>query len=341
MSKILITGGTGFIGYHLAKKLSEKKENKVVLVDNFFRSELDNDMKMLLKKPNIKLIQADLGTRKAWENLGSDYDYVYHLAGINGTRLFYEIPFEVLSVGITTSLYAIKWFRTLNNDSHKKTNNRRNPKILYTSSNEAYAGALEAFGKLPLPTPENVPLVISDPYNPRWSYAGQKLIGELLFIHASKAHNFRMSIVRPHNFYGPREGYDHVIPEIIERVKKQVDPFPIYGADDTRSFCYIDDAVDAIIIVMESDKTDGGTYHIGTTEETKIEHLIEKIFTLMKHRPKKLDIKNSPEGSVKRRLPHVSKIKEHTGWEAKIKLGEGLKKMIDWYINHPQKQQRK
>ena len=311
MSKILITGGTGFVGYHLAKKLAEGK-NEIVLVDNFFRSELDEDMKQLLERPNVKLIQADLGNRDAWDSFESGYDYVYHLAGINGTRLFYEIPFEVLSVGITITFYAIKWFRT--------TNNNPNAKILYTSSNEAYAGALEAFGQLPLPTPEDVPLVISDPYNPRWSYAGQKLIGELLFIHGSKAHNFRMSIVRPHNFYGPREGYEHVIPEIIERIKKRVDPFPIYGADDTRSFCYIDDAVEAIIAVMESEKTDGGTYHIGTTEETKIKHLIEHLFKIMKWEPSKLDIKNSPKGSVKRRLPHVLKIKEHTGWEAKITL---------------------
>lgn len=328
MSKILITGGTGFIGYHLTKKLSEG-DNTVVVVDNLFRSELDDDMKNLLKKPNVELIKSDLTNRDAWNSLGNGYDYVYHLASINGTRLFYEIPFEVLSIGITTSLYAIKWFRT--------HNNHPGAKILYTSSNEAYAGALEAFGKLPLPTPEDVPLVISDPYNPRWSYAGQKLIGELLFIHASKAHNFRMSIVRPHNFYGPREGYEHVIPEIIERVKTRIDPFPIYGADDTRSFCYIDDAVNALIAVMESDKTDSGTYHIGTKEETRIQNLIENIFTHMKWRPRQFDIKNSPEGSVKRRLPDVSKIKAHTGWEAKIGLNEGLKKMIEWYISNPRK----
>ena len=331
MKKVLITGGTGFIGYHLAKKLA-KEGSTVVIVDNFFRSELDNDMKELFKNPNVELVKADLTNRDSWNSLGSGYDYVYHLASINGTRLFYEIPFEVLSIGITTSLYAIKWFRTLNNNPKAK--------ILYTSSNEAYAGALEAFGKLPLPTPENVPLIISDPYNPRWSYAGQKLIGELLFIHGSKAHNFRMSIVRPHNFYGPREGYEHVIPEIIERVKQQVDPFPIHGADETRSFCYIDDAVDAIQAVMESKKTDGGTYHIGTKEETKIEELINKIFSIMKWKPKKLDIKKSPEGSVKRRLPHVSKIKEHTGWEAKIGLEEGLKKMIDWYKTNPRKNKK-
>ncbi len=326
MKKILITGGTGFIGYHLTKRLAEQGDD-VTIVDNFFRSERDADLEELLKLPNVRLIEADLTIPSSWDAVGSGYDRVYHLVGINGTKLFYEIPHEVLRIGITTTLNALEWFRT--------KNNRPGAKILYTSSNEAYAGALEAFGQLPIPTPENVPLVIADPYNPRWSYAGQKLIGELLFIHYAKAYGFRMSIVRPHNFYGPREGYLHVIPEIIERIQKRVDPFPIFGADDTRSFCHIDDAVSAIEGVMESEKTDGGTYHIGTHEETVIQDMIEELFKIMGWRPKELDIRKSPEGSAKRRLPDVSKIRRDIGWEAKIKLEDGLKTMVDWYLKNP------
>ncbi|OGZ04664.1 MAG: hypothetical protein A2648_01025 [Candidatus Lloydbacteria bacterium RIFCSPHIGHO2_01_FULL_41_20] len=326
MSKILITGGTGFIGYHLAKRLAGQG-HEIVLADNFFRSRKDADLLALLEKPNVKLIEVDLTEKSSWEKLGTGYDYVYHFVGINGTKLFYEIPHEVLRIGVSTTMNAIEWFHT--------KNGKVGAKILYTSSNEAYASALEAFGKLPLPTPENVPLVISDTYNPRWSYGGQKLIGELFFIHSSKAYNFRMSIVRPHNFYGPRAGYEHVIPEIAGRIDKHVEPFPIFGADDTRSFCYIDDAVEAIQMVMESEKTDGKTYHIGTHVETVIQDLVEKMFSIMGWHPEKLDIKNSPEGSVKRRLPDVSKIKRDTGWEAKIELEEGLRKTIDWYRKNP------
>ena len=324
--KILITGGAGFIGYHLTKRLAGHGHD-IVIADNFFRSEHDADLKALLALSNVKLYEADLTKPEAWEGIGEGYDEVYHLVGINGTDLFYTIPHEVLRIGVATTMNVLDWFRT--------KNNMPDAKILYTSSNEAYGGALEAFGKLPIPTPENVPLVIADTYNPRWSYAGQKLIGELFFIHYAKAYNFRMSIVRPHNFYGPREGYKHVIPEVIERIKERVDPFPIFGADDTRSFCDIDDAVEAIQMVMESAKTDGGTYHIGTHRETVIKDLIEAIFDIMEWHPKELDIKNSPEGSVKRRLPDVSKIKSDIGWEAKIELEEGLRKMVDWYLKNP------
>ncbi len=328
MAKILITGGAGFIGYHLAKRLLGQGQ-EVVLADNFFRSERDTDLLALLKEPDLKFVEADLTDPASWGKLGVGYDCVYHFVGINGTKLFYEIPHEVLRIGITTTLNALDWFRT--------KNNKPGAKILYTSSNEAYAGALDAFGKLQIPTPENVPLVIADPYNPRWSYAGQKLIGELLFIHYAKAYGLRMSIVRPHNFYGPREGYLHVIPEIIERIVMRSDPFPILGADGTRSFCYIDDAVEAIQAVMESGTTDGGTYHIGTQEETLIKDLIETLFRLIGWHPRELEIENSPEGSVKRRLADVSKIKRDTGWEAKTSLEEGLRKTIEWYITHPRK----
>ena len=326
--KILITGGAGVIGYHLAKRLAQEG-HEIVIADNFFRSVHDADLASLLEQKNVTLFEVDLTQGEAWDKIGIGYDFVYHLVGINGTKFFYDIPHEVLRIGVSTTMNVLDWF-------HKK-NGKPNAKILYTSSNEAYAGALEAFGKLPLPTPENVPLIIADTYNPRWSYGGQKLIGELFFIHYSKAYNFRMSIVRPHNFYGPRAGYQHVIPEIVGRIKDKVEPFPMFGADETRSFCYIDDAVEAIQTVMESEKTDGGTYHIGTHKETVIKELIEKMFEIMRWTPSKFDIKNSPEGSVKRRLADVSKIKMDTGWEAKTELEDGLKKTIDWYLANPKK----
>lgn len=326
MKKILVTGGAGFIGYHLSKRLAEAG-HEVVIADNFFRSRNDEDLTALLALPNVRLIEADLTKEASWEAIGSGYDEVYHLVGINGTKYFYEIPHEVLRIGVATTMHVLEWFRT--------KNNKPGGKILYTSSNEAYASALEAFGTLPLPTPETVPLVVADPYNPRWSYGGQKLIGELFFIHYAKAYNFRMSIVRPHNFYGPRAGYEHVIPQMIERISKKTDPFPIFGADDTRSFCYIEDAAEAIQKVMESASTDGGTYHIGTTEEILIKDLIEKMFDLMGWRPKALDIQNSPLGSVKRRLADVSKIKKDTGWTATTSLEDGLTKTIEWYLKHP------
>jgi len=326
MKKSLITGGAGFIGVHLANHLLDLGE-QVEIVDNFFRAKKDEDFQNLLQRPRVRFIEADLTQQKEWNKLGSDYDYVYHLAAVNGTDLFYKMPAEVLRINILTAIYVLDWFKEKN----------PNGKIMFTSSNEAYAGALEAFDKLPIPTPEDVPLVISDVFNPRWSYAGSKLVGEQLFIHYAKQYNLKMSIVRPHNFYGPRAGFNHVIPQFIERIVKKNDPFPIYGNEDTRTFCYISDAIEAMRMVMESDKTDGQTYHIGATNETKIGDLAKIIFKLMNWLPKKLDIHSSPVGSVSRRLADISKIKKDVNWKPTTSLEQGLNKTIEWYQNFYEK----
>ena len=329
MKKILITGGAGFIGYHLAKRLASQGHD-ITLADNFFRGKRDQDFEALLKLPNIKFVEGDLTDPKAWDALGTGYDEVYHLVGINGTGLFYKIPHEVLRICVTTTLNALEWFRT--------KNGKPEAKILYTSSNEAYASGFD-LGIIKIPTPETAPLVIADTYNARWSYGGQKLIGELLFINYARMYKFRMSIVRPHNFYGPRAGYDHAVPQIVGRASQKMEPFEIFGSDETRSYCYIDDAVEAMQMVMDSPTTDFGTYHIGTSVETNGKELVEKIFDFMDWHPTKTVLQSSPEGSVKRRLADVSKIKKDTGWEAKTPLEEGLKKTIEWYLAHPKPQE--
>jgi nucleoside-diphosphate-sugar epimerase len=327
--KILVTGGAGSVGVYLVRRLAAQGHT-IVVADNFWRGKRDDDLAAVLTLPNVTLIETDLTTRAGWDALGTGYDYIYQLASVNGTKLFYKVPGEVLRIGMTTILHSLEWMKDTN----------PNAKILYTSSNEAYAGALASFNQLPIPTPENVPLVISDPYNPRWTYAGTKLIGELFYIHYAQEHNLRSVIVRPHNFYGPRTGYDHVIPEFIERIQKNIEPFPIYGADDTRTFCYMEDAVRAMQMVMESDKTDGGTYHIGRpyTDEIEIKDLAEKLFEIAGWRPNAFDIQKGPEGSVKRRAADVSKIKEDVGWEAEVSLEEGLRRTYEWYEKYPKQE---
>lgn len=332
MKKILITGGAGFIGYHLAKHLLDStKDIELVLIDNLQRGKLDEDFSKVVDNPRVKLLTLDLTDLASYQKLGSGYDHVYHLAAINGTKLFYEIPHEVLRVNALSLIYMLEWFRRENKDG----------KFCFTSSNEAYAGGLNAFGVLPIPTPEKVPLVIDDPYNARWSYGATKLVGELFVIHYAKMYGFRALIVRPHNFYGPRAGYHgHVIPDFSERIASRTDPFPIYGADDTRTFCYITDAVRAMQMLMDSPKTDGQpieTVHIGDREEIDMKGLAEKLFAVAGWHPQSLDIKSSPPGSVKRRLADITKLQTMTGWEPEVSLEEGLMETYEWYVAHPGK----
>ncbi len=325
MKKILITGGAGFIGYHVAVLLLQNPENELVLVDNFFRGGNDVDFKKLCENPRVTFLEFDLTDPAVYEKLGKGYAHVYHLAAVNGTRLFYEIPHEVLRINTLTLVFLLEWFRKYNVEG----------KLLFASTCEAYAGALEAFGILPIPTPENVPLVIADPYNPRSSYDASKLIGEPFVIHYAKQYGFRAVIMRPHNFYGPRDTKDHVVPDFLERIVERVDPFPIYGAENTRDFTYIQDAVEAMQLLMDSTKTDGQpieTVHIGTAEEISIETLAQKMFAVAGWSPQKIDIHEAPQGSVKRRVSDISKIKAMFGWKPTTSLEEGLKKTYEWYV---------
>lgn len=328
MKKVLITGAAGFIGYHLSGHLLGTGDSRLVLVDNLQRGKMDEDFKNLLKNERVEFIEADLTDWSFYKTLPTNFDQVYHLAAVNGTKLFYEMPQEVLRVNTLSLIYILEWIKGL----------EKKPKLCFTSSNEAYAGALAAFGQLPIPTPESVPLVVSDTYNPRWSYGGTKLIGELFVIHYAKAYNFPAVIVRPHNFYGPRAGYDHVIPEFCQKIMAKTDPFVIFSPDETRTFCYIADATRAMQALMDSDKTNNQpieTVHIGNTDEITMKDLAEKMFEVAGWRPKEFVVQSSPAGSVKRRLADISKIQKLVGWKPSTELVDGLAMTFSWYKNHP------
>jgi len=327
--KVLITGGAGFIGLALARNIFERDPDaRVVLVDNFSRGKDDTDLRAVTADPRLSVLSLDLADPASFAKLGNGYDHVYHLAAINGTDLFYKIPHEVMRVNMLTLIYMLEWFRTHNAGG----------KFLFTSSNEAYAGALEAFDSLPIPTPENVPLVIADPYNPRWTYATTKLAGELFVIWYAQMYKFRAVIVRPHNFYGPRAGYNHVIPQFSLRITRREDPFMIFGATETRTFCYIDDAVLAMRELMDSGATDQWpieTVHIGGHREVTMRALADAMFGVAGWKPQKIDVKDAPAGSVKRRQADTSKIETLIGWKERTSLEEGLRTTMEWYRKNP------
>ncbi len=324
MKKILITGAAGFIGYHLARNLLSRSDVRLALIDNLSRGKMDDEFKELIKDKRVQFLNTDLTREGSLEEIGGGFDHVYHLAAVNGTKNFYTMPHEVLRINILTLMEVLRWM----------VKHNRSGKLLFTSSNEAYAGALEAFGNLPLPTPEDVPFVIADLKNPRWSYGATKMIGEFLVAYYAKHYGFRAVIVRPHNFYGPRAGFDHVIPEFCLRIAQQPDTFEIFGADQTRSFCFIDDAVEALRLLMESDYPEEElphVFHIGSSEEVAIRELAELLFDVSGWKPKSVAVREAPEGSVRRRVSDVRKIKNMIGWEARTPLREGLSATYAWY----------
>lgn len=326
MTKVLITGGAGFIGYHLSKYLVDKGY-EVTIIDNFSRGNEDEDFINLIEKENVFFIKGDLTDPKTLENVKDSFDYIYHLAMINGTPNFYKIPDKVLDIGILGTLNLLKWL----------SRKRNKGKLLFASSSEVYASALKIMKNFPIPTPEEVPLVIDDPTNVRWSYGASKMIGEVMMHSYAKIGKIKdYCIIRYHNVYGPRMGFDHVIPQVIERIMKKENPFKIYGAEQTRTFCYVEDAVRATQLVMESRQTNGKTIHIGRSDdEIKIKNLIEKLFEIADYDPKRENV-DAPTGSVDRRCPDTTKLK-NLGFKAMIDLDEGLRKCFGWYENNIRK----
>lgn len=323
MRNALVTGGSGFIGFRLAKHLHSLGRN-ITIVDNFSRGAKDEEFDFFRRKNGIKIISADMRSTDFFASLDSCYDEIYHLAAVNGTKNFYEFPELVLEVNILALMNMLKW---INKDNCGK--------FIFSSSSEAYAGTITEYGQYCdyIPTKEDIPLTVNDVFNPRFSYGGSKLIGELLTINFLNAKNVNYSIVRYHNIYGERMGFDHVIPEFCRRIYDKIDPFPIFGGEETRAFCYVLDAVKATAAVMESNNTVKQIIHIGNSgEEVQIKYLAELLLSIA-HASPKIDIKGSPSGSVKRRCPDTGKLKTLTGFEAEINLEQGLRLSFDWYMH--------
>ena len=261
--KILVTGGTGFIGSYMARHLSSRGHD-VTICDNNSRGVMDDSIK------NIKTIVCDLTKPQELKKLDTNYDCVYHFAAINGTDNFYKIPHLVLKVNTLANINILDWCLKHNIK-----------KILSTSSSEVYA----ATPNKKIPTDESVNLTIDDVYNSRYSYAGSKILGELLFLSYQNL-GLDIRIVRPHNVYGPRMGFNHVVPQVIERIYKKETPFRVYGPNQTRAFCYIDDAINAFELIMNNPQCGGKIIHLGTNEETNILSLTKQLFKISNFNPK-------------------------------------------------------
>ncbi len=321
MSKILITGGAGFIGFHLAKKLSDNQNNEIYIIDNLIRGKIDDDFKSLMDKENITFFNLDLKNPESFRKLDDDYDYVYHLAAIIGVKHVTERPEQVISVNALSTLNILDWFVKSNCG-----------KIFFSSTSEVYSWT-RTFYDLPVPTPENVPLSVTDLFNTRSTYAISKIFGEVAVINYCRKFKKPFTIVRYHNVYGPRMGTVHVIPEIYKKITGGMNPLPVYSVEHSRAFCYIDDAVNGSIMAMESNKTDGEILNIGNDkEEVTIEELVKRIISIIGKNVEILPLNS--EDPINRRCPDITKIRNLTNYEPKVNLNEGLKKTIEWYKFH-------
>ncbi len=315
--KALITGGAGFIGYHLAKKLLSKGYS-VVLVDNFSRGVEDQFLNELTKNPNLFLHNLDLMNQEGLDRLGRDFDYVYHLAAIIGVQNVLNRPYDVLQKNIELLLSIIDFARK--QDALKR--------FVFASTSEVYAGTLQHF-QMEIPTPEITPLAITDITHPRTSYMLSKIYGEAL-VHQC---GIPFTIIRPHNFYGPRMGMSHVIPELLRKAyfAEENGVLDVFSVNHKRTFCYIDDATEMIFRLVESNLSINETYNVGNEEpEVTIQQVAETILKVVKKTIKIIPQPITP-GSPPRRCPAMGKVWKAIQYKGKVSLEQGVENTFFWY----------
>lgn len=328
--QVVITGGMGFIGRRIVNLLAKNEDDEIYILDNLKRHGLDEEAKNILSLPNVSIVEGDLTDANFLTNIDIKVDRLYHLAAFLGVGNVINNPIKTLRVNTISTLNIIDWYQK---------NRNEDARFLFSSSSEVYSGGFKAGADISIPTPEDVPLVIEDIQNPRYSYALSKMWGEAYLNYLSSEYNDSYISVRYHNVYGPGMGYQHVIPQIISRIQKNEDPFRIIGGEHTRSFCWVDDAALATIKVMESNHEKKGVIHIGDSgNEVSIQKLYNKIFKICNFNPENIKEEGADSGCVSRRCPDTSYLIDNIGYKISTSFESGLKKTVDWYLKNPEKE---
>ncbi|MEM7212174.1 MAG: NAD-dependent epimerase/dehydratase family protein, partial [Pseudomonadota bacterium] len=319
MARCVVTGGGGFIGAYLVRKLVHDGWD-VVCVDNMLRGDQSRFADVA---DQVDLHTCDVRDADAVTRACKGAEVVFHLAAINGTENFYTRPELVLDVGLRGALAVV--------DACQRAGV---PDLVVASSAEVYQEPPS------VPTDETVPLMLPDSLNPRYSYGGSKIVSELIAFNYGKDHFRKVQVFRPHNVYGPDMGWKHVMPQFILRAlqcRDAGDPaFPIQSdGSETRAFAYVDDVVSGIV-QMHARGANREVYHIGNDHEVSIRNVVaETAAAVGTH----LEIVpgQAAAGGTPRRCPDISKMRA-LGYDPSVALSEGLKRTAVWYEENRTKQ---
>ena len=251
--RVLITGGAGFIGLHLARRLLADG-CAVDLIDDFSRGHRDGELAALERAAGLRCLEADLTRADAFSGLDHDYGRIFHLAAIVGVANVERRPQAVLRDN-TEMLFRVLDFARRQGALER---------LIFLSTSEVHAGSLQHLD-LPLPTPEDAPVALPDLARPRSTYLLSKLYGEALCLHAG----LPVTIARPYNIYGPRMGFAHVIPQLFERAMKTPESgtLEVFSPSHCRAFCYVEDAVEFLVRLAAAPEAEGGVFNLGNQDE--------------------------------------------------------------------------
>jgi len=306
--KILITGGAGFIGSHLCKKLLLEDGHDIICLDNFFTGTKDNVLD-LMKNKRFELLRHDITFP-----LYVEVDQIYNLA-CPASPIHYQFdPVQTTKTSVHGAINVLGLAK------------RTKARILQASTSEIYGD------------PEIHPQVESywgrvNPIGARSCYDEGKRCAETLFFDYYRQDKVDIRVVRIFNTYGPNmyPSDGRVVSNFIVQALQSKD-ITIYGdGSQTRSFQYVDDLVEGLIKMMNNEEGFVGPVNIGNPHEFSIKELAEKVLEMIPESKSKIIYKELPEDDPQQRQPDITLAKEKLGWEPKIELEEGLKKTIEYF----------
>ena len=302
---IVITGGSGFVGSYLCERLINDGHNLIV-VDNLLTGSTEN-ISDLMDNDNFSFIEHDVQDHIEIEN---KVDYVLHFASAASPKAYTEHPVNTLKAGSIGTLNTLGLAK------------KHNSQYLLASTSEVYGD--------PLISPQNEEYWGNvNPNGERSMYDEAKRFAEAAVATYSRSYDLKAKIVRIFNTYGPRMQLNdgRVVTNFIFQAL-QDNNITIYGdGSQTRSFSYVEDTVDGIISLMQSNEYD--VFNIGNPNEITVLELAQKIIELTNSKSE-IVFKSLPSDDPKQRKPDISKAKSKLGWEPKVNLEDGLIKTIDW-----------
>ncbi len=302
---ILITGGAGFVCSHLADTLFEKNHD-LILLDNLLTGN-KNNIEHLLEYKNVKFIQHDVQDHI---DISEEIDFIFHFASAASPIAYQENPVNTLKAGSIGTINTLGLAKVKNAD------------YLLASTSEIYGDpevspqSEEYWGNV-------------NPNGERSMYDEAKRFAEAATATYSRTYNLKTKVVRIFNTYGPRMQLSdgRVVTNFIVQALKGQD-ITVYGdGSQTRSFSYVQDTVNGIVSLMESEHND--VFNIGNPTEITINELASKIIEITNSNSKLIN-KDLPQDDPKQRKPDITKAKTLLNWEPKVKLEDGLTKTIDW-----------
>jgi UDP-glucose 4-epimerase len=316
--KYLITGGAGFIGSHLAESLISRGD-QVVVFDNLSTGSINN---LAGISERIKFEQGNILDKAVIDKLVAESDYVVHLAAALGVFNIVNKPLESLKTNLQGSEIVLEAC-----DKYRKP-------VLIASTSEIYGKNYK------VPLNEEDDRIIGHPLKSRWSYSEAKAVDESLAYFYYLENKLPIRIVRFFNTVGPRQvgNYGMVVPRFVSAALKN-QPLQVYGnGDQIRCFCHVDDAVRALLLVMDSDKAIGNVFNIGNNQQISILELAKKVIEITGSKSEIVKIPYSeayPEGfeDMQRRVPDISKIKDEFGWTPQIGLNQIIKDIAAFQAN--------